>query len=634
MSFSLRTRIVGVVALGLLVAGCPTGSDDVAPGPEDGGAPTLIDGSIGTDGQVIGDGATGDSAPPVPCGRLTVVCKDGEKCEGPPDCASKVCRTGICQTAAPADGAKNGDETDIDCGGSKAPACATGQGCLIGADCTSSVCKAGVCQAPSPTDGVKNGDETDKDCGGAVAPKCMTGQGCAATSDCDNVKCDLVQKKCLAASNSDGIKNLDETGIDCGGPTPAVPRCPPGQGCAANGDCANTACNLGTLVCDPPTSTDGIKNGTETDIDCGGLAPTNAPGCGTGLTCAIDNDCGSKACNYAQKCVETRSCKVQHGGDTCGPAGNESCCKSLPAGAATIDKYNITAGRMRAFVTATGGNMRAYINANMPAWWNAAWSAFLPNVLDNGGNTPEDAPAYSGVYQELGPYVHGTAGGGNEGCWINGGGARTYRLPDPINTRIGDKQFYSQDFLDDRPLQCVTVHIIAAFCAWDGGHLPTRAEINVAWGPQTYPWGAGGAANQPLGYQFSNATDPMGLLFAGSYGPYQSAPFPAAPLSLTNLAFANYNNNFWGGGTFVVGNKDYSIFIAPPGRFPNGNGPFGHADLAGNVFNSLDINGTNGAFWTRSGSWQGHPIPWSAPGNETNFPVHNKYWAMGGRCAR
>ncbi len=626
----LAARVVGVVGLGLLLAGCPTGDDPAVDPGLDGGAPA-VDGSTSGD-LPTKDAAAADSAPPPPaCGRLTVACKDGQKCDGAPDCASKICRTGICQSAAPADGVKNGDETDVDCGGSKAPACSTGKVCVIGADCTSSVCKLGVCQAPSPTDGVKNGDETDKDCGGAAAPKCATGQGCSADTDCDKAKCDPVQKKCLAPTHADGIKNLDETGIDCGGPTAGVTRCPPGQGCAITTDCANTACNAGTLVCDPATSTDGLTNGTETDVDCGGGAPTNAPGCGTGLTCAIDGDCGSKACNYAKKCVESRSCKVQHGGDTCGPAGNASCCSSLAAGAATIDTYNITAGRMRAFITATGGNLRGYITANVPAWWNAAWTNFLPNVLDNGANTPDDAPAYSGVYQELGPYIHGAEAGGNKGCYINGSGARTYRLPEAVNTRIGDKQFYTQDFLDERSLNCVTVYMIAAFCAWDGGRLPTRAEMNVAWGPDKYPWGPASAANAPLGYRFSYATDPKGLNFEGSYGAYQGAPYTPAPLPLANLKLANYNFNYWGGASSV--GTDYSSFVAPPGRFPAGNGPFGHADLAGNVFNSLDINGTN-AFWTRSGSWQGHTIPWTTPGNETNFNASNKYWAMGGRCAR
>ena len=60
--------------------------------------------------------------------------------------------------------------------------------------------------------------------------------------------------------------------------------------------------------------------------------------------------------------------------------------------------------------------------------------------------------------------------GGNRGLLRHGSGARTYRLPDAVNPAgMLDPQLYSQDFLDERSLNCVTVHIIAAFCAWDGG---------------------------------------------------------------------------------------------------------------------------------------------------------------------
>ena len=129
-------------------------------------------------------------------------------------------------------------------------------------------------------------------------------------------------------------------------------KCATGQGCANNGDCNNVLCTAG-LVCDSPTSADGLTNGTETDADCGGGAPTNAPACAVTKKCLLDTDCGSKACNYAKKCVESVSCKTQYGGNTCGPNGDESCCVSLTTGGATpvnLDKYNITAGRFRQFV--------------------------------------------------------------------------------------------------------------------------------------------------------------------------------------------------------------------------------------------------------------------------------------------
>jgi hypothetical protein len=68
------------------------------------------------------------------------------------DCQSGVCDFTLltCQPPPCADGAKNGSETDIDCGGGACPGCAVGSGCVILQDCdTDAVCTAGVC-APSP----------------------------------------------------------------------------------------------------------------------------------------------------------------------------------------------------------------------------------------------------------------------------------------------------------------------------------------------------------------------------------------------------------------------------------------------------------------------------------------------------
>ena len=39
------------------------------------------------------------------------------------------------------------------------------------------------------TDGIKDVDETDVDCGGAVCPKCATGLGCLMASDCQSGVC-------------------------------------------------------------------------------------------------------------------------------------------------------------------------------------------------------------------------------------------------------------------------------------------------------------------------------------------------------------------------------------------------------------------------------------------------------------
>ena len=88
------------------------------------------------------------------------------------------------------DKTKNGDETDVDCGGATCPACADGKGCSKAADCKSGVCTGGICAAASCTDSVKNGDETDVDCGGGTCPACPATKVCSKAADCKSGVCD------------------------------------------------------------------------------------------------------------------------------------------------------------------------------------------------------------------------------------------------------------------------------------------------------------------------------------------------------------------------------------------------------------------------------------------------------------
>jgi hypothetical protein len=81
----------------------------------------------------------------------------------------------------------DGDEADLDCGGSCRP-CATSQNCQGPADCQSRQCQAGACAAPSCSDGVQDGFESDVDCGYQCAP-CALGRACYAGSDCQSGRC-------------------------------------------------------------------------------------------------------------------------------------------------------------------------------------------------------------------------------------------------------------------------------------------------------------------------------------------------------------------------------------------------------------------------------------------------------------
>lgn len=87
------------------------------------------------------------------------------------------------------DRVRNGDETDVDCGGGCAFACTGGAACSVAADCQSRSCDAGSCAAVSCSDGVKNGLEASLDCGGACATKCASGAVCGYAFDCASHSC-------------------------------------------------------------------------------------------------------------------------------------------------------------------------------------------------------------------------------------------------------------------------------------------------------------------------------------------------------------------------------------------------------------------------------------------------------------
>jgi hypothetical protein len=87
----------------------------------------------------------------------------------------------------------------------------------------------------------------------------------------------------------DAVKNGTETDVDCGGPDCA--SCAAGKQCREARDCRSTLCEGNQ--CQPQNCTDQVKNGTETDVDCGG---PDCPHCATGLWCIVGTDCVSGSC--------------------------------------------------------------------------------------------------------------------------------------------------------------------------------------------------------------------------------------------------------------------------------------------------------------------------------------------------
>jgi hypothetical protein len=193
------------------------------------------------------------------------------------------------------------DETDVDCGGS-CPGCWLAQHCVRSLDCSpiapgcntklggcacdavSKICVADVC-----VDHRKDGDESDVDCGGMVCPACDTGAICTSNRDCKKSSCDALTATCDADACADHQRDGNETDVDCGGGI--CPLCPLGMGCALNYDCTSGACDAVSRKCVTDPCFDHRWDGTETDTDCGGSVC--AARCKIGSRCTTTADCES-----------------------------------------------------------------------------------------------------------------------------------------------------------------------------------------------------------------------------------------------------------------------------------------------------------------------------------------------------
>ena len=435
-----------------------------------------------------------------------------------------------------------------------------------------------------------------------------------------------------------------------------------------------------------PTSTDGVKNGTETDVDCGG---PDAPKCVTGKSCSVGDDCESLGCTYLKKCAERRSCTAHFGGDTCGlggeggvgPAQWESCCTTIPVttasgGTVEMDKYPTTAGRMRVFLESIKYDVRGFVQkaradgkipvipvnaAKTPAVDGVnpvlapAWDMYLPTSFD--GNTDPGelsdcnqagtctradgrcAPSttclpgtlqpglYTAVSRHLGGNIFKDNAQSTTGCYVGGPGTHAFRFPDA--KQDGAPPEHSQDVYDTKAMQCVDYLVAQAFCVWDGGRLETYQEWQAAWGPGSRPWSA------------TDARAPVAPGSASYYGcrfPWATDANQAACADKWNVAtqsveLADYKYSYE--YPKLIG-TDYVVFLAIPGR-TKGRGPLGHSDLLGADFELTSSVTYNASVfsarhkWSGNGSWEVHNYSRTA---HRATMLLNKYGKLGMRCVK
>jgi hypothetical protein len=248
------------------------------------------------------------------------------------------------------DGIQNGDETGIDCGGTNCAECPP---------------------EPSCTDGVQNGNETGVDCGGPDCAPCpCEGSNVNVTITLDNYP----EETSWTIVNASGstVASGGTYGSQPDGSTVSVDLCL-ADGCYdfvindAYGD--GICCSYGsgsysvtegsttyasgasfgfsetTNFClgggSGPTCDDGIQNGDETGVDCGG---TNCPNCPVEPTCDdnIQNgdetgvDCGGTNC---PDCPVEPTCDdgIQNGDETGVDCGGTNCVDCDPGNCTTTD---------------------------------------------------------------------------------------------------------------------------------------------------------------------------------------------------------------------------------------------------------------------------------------------------------
>ncbi len=144
------------------------------------------------------------------------------------------------------------------------------------------------------------------------------GKTCLHGPDCKSAIC--ANAKCAQPSCVDGLKNGSEVDVDCGGT--ACGKCKNGKACLAGTDCSGGIC-VNNICVIPQTCMDSVKDGDETDVDCGGACSK----CSEGQKCLQDSDCLSGICVGVCKQAPSCSDQAKGGNETDIDCGGPMCSK-------------------------------------------------------------------------------------------------------------------------------------------------------------------------------------------------------------------------------------------------------------------------------------------------------------------
>jgi len=158
-----------------------------------------------------------------------------------------------------------------------------------------------------------------------VRGKCEKDEPCTLNSDCQSDYCDSISKKCSIPSCNDGVKNGNETDVDCGGNS--CNPCVFNRACIKSLDCVSKNCNGKCLESD--TCKNEKRDGAETDVDCGGGACNKlcdeGKKCNTNLDCSATLECKGNICKQGSSSV-----LPTNGGSSSGRGGSNTTSSRSP----------------------------------------------------------------------------------------------------------------------------------------------------------------------------------------------------------------------------------------------------------------------------------------------------------------
>ena len=274
-----RARLSGAMGACLIVVG-GVGGMGCSP------AITMLSASLTCANGVLDPGESD-----VDCGGICATkCAEGQRCTVPSDCVSGGCdeTLAVCATASCSDGHRNGDETDVDCGGGSCPQCGEGKGCSQPLDCESHICQMapGCTASPCKMECMASSTETSPD-GGVADGGSLGGKACSDASECDDHN-PCTEDQCVPSGGNEFFTicyNQPLSGVACDDES----------ACTVNDTCQEGSCT-GTAISCPAIDQCHLAGTCDPVGGCPNPAKDDGTPCDDGNACTSGEACQGGVC--------------------------------------------------------------------------------------------------------------------------------------------------------------------------------------------------------------------------------------------------------------------------------------------------------------------------------------------------